>query len=256
MAGDAMIRQGDLARDGWEFQRRADALPIQRHQVRGERASGTNFLRVMMERHVAATHTGDYGWKHGFIGFEAVRREDLLITCFRAPEPWLLSLYRKPWHVPQRDRDVSFSTFLRQRFETFRDMDLSPKEVKGPGVRDMPIQLDRDPYSGLPFDNPVLLRNAKNRAFLGLRNRGCNAVLLRYEAVLAEPARFLSALAAFYDIEHDVAQLDLPTENLGRFGREVEGVNRDAQPAFSEADRAFLYDTLDAATEAALGYPF
>lgn len=253
---NTMIRQGDLARDGWEFQRRADALPIQRHQVRGERACGTNFLRVLMERHVAAVHTADYGWKHGFPGFEVVRREDMLITCFRAPEPWLLSLYRKPWHVPARDRNVNFSTFLRQRFETFRDMDLSPKEVKGDGVRNMPIQLDREPYSGLPFDNPILLRNAKNRASLGLRNRDCNAVLLRYEAVLAEPARFLSELATFFDIEHDVEQLDLPTENLGRFGREVEGSNRDSRPVFTDADRAFLHATLDRETEAALGYPF
>lgn len=249
-----MIRQGCLASDGWEFHRRRDALPIQRHQVRGERASGTNFLRVLMERHVAAPHTGDYGWKHGFIGFEVVRREDLLIVLFRAAEPWLLSLYRKPWHVRRRDRNVNFSGFLRQPFVTRRDMDLSPREAKGPGARDMPIQQDRDPFTGRPYDNPILLRNAKNRANLGLRNRECNVCLLRFEALLAAPARFLSELSVFYDIEHDVETLDLPTERLGRFGREPEGDRRDADPAFDDADRAFLRETLDAGIEAELGY--
>lgn len=249
-----MISKGNLAADGWEFHRRRDALPIQRHQVRGERATGTNLLRVLMERHVAAPHTNEYGWKHGFVSFEIVRREDLLIAIFRAPEPWLLSLYRKPWHVRGRDHNVDFQSFLRQPFRTRRDMDLGPREVKGPGAMNMPIQLDRDPYTGLPFANPVLLRNAKNRAQLGLRNRECNACFVRYESLIAEPARFMAELSGFYDIEHDVSQVELPTERLGGFGRKVRGDQREADPAFSDEDRAFLHETLDRESEAELGY--
>ena len=249
-----MVHSGNLAADGWEFHRRRDALPIQRHQVRGERATGTNLLRVLMGNHVAAPHTDEYGWKHGFPGFEIVRREDLLITIFRAAEPWLLSLYRKPWHVRRRDRNVDFATFLRQPFQTRRDMDLGPREVKGPGAMNMPIQLDREPYTGQPFANPILLRNAKNRAALGLRNREVNACFLRYEALMQDPGRFMGALSEFYDIEHDVSLVEMPTERLGRFGREVKGDRRDADPAFSDADRAFLHATLDHAVEAELGY--
>lgn len=256
-AGDLtgkMLKQGILARDGWEFHRRPDALPIQRIQVCGERSSGTNFMRVILERHVAAHQTAEYGWKHGFISCETVRREDLLVVVFREASAWLLSLYRKPWHVPVPQRNVSFAGFLRQVFETRRDMDLGPREAKGPGARMMPIQLDRDPLTGLPFANPILLRNAKNRSFLSLRNRECNACLVRHEAVLADPGRFMAELAAFYDIEHDVSELDLPTKNLGRFGRAVEGDNRDAKPAFSAKDREFLHEMLDAGLETELGY--
>lgn len=249
----AMIASGDLARGGWVFHRRADAPPMQRVQVMGERASGTNFLRVLLEDHVALKQTGEYGWKHGFPAFPVQRVEDLLVVCFRAPEPWLLSLYHKPWHVRQEQRDVSFAAFLRQPFDTVRDMHLCPGEAKGPGAEGMPIQQDRDPQTGRVFANPVLLRNAKTRGFLTLPAREVNCCLLRYEAVLADPARFVAELSAFYDVEFE-PQITLPAERLGGMGRAQTGARRDAKPAFSPADRAFLAEQIDRGQEAQLGY--
>ena len=85
---------GDLTgsfADGAAFQR-AHQRPVGRYQVLGERSSGTNYLSALLRLNTLAEPTTDYGWKHGFIQFQAVLRTDLLVVVVREPLSWLRSM--------------------------------------------------------------------------------------------------------------------------------------------------------------------
>lgn len=240
-----------MLNDNWVFQR-AHQRPVGRYQVLGERSSGTNYLSALLRLNTLAEPTTDYGWKHGFIQFQAVLRTDLLVVVVREPLSWLRSMYNKPWHVPDAQVNVTFAEFLRQPWQTVVDM---PGTMKAPAprARGLPAQLDRHPLTGRPFDNVIQLRTQKLTAFLGIANRQCNVCFANYEAVAKEPRRFVAELGASYDIGLRPPWRE-PKRRLGDMPRPITGNRREAEARLSDADRAFVLSEADAALEAALGY--
>jgi hypothetical protein len=114
------------------------------------------------------------------------------------------------------------------------------------------LQGDRDPATGLPFANILKLRSAKARGFLGLRQRGCNLVLVNYEYVNGQPERFLNVMADGFGIAR--RPRFRPVERrVGRYG----GGPARASVASSEIDsddQTFIWNELDEAVEAELDY--
>lgn len=238
--------------NNWVFLKQ-HSRPVQRFQVLGERSSGTNFVSSLIRLNTSATPTTDYGWKHGFIQFQAVLRNDLLVVVARDPLAWLLSTYRKPWHVPDSMVNVTFSEFLRQPWESVVDMPGSMNATRPKRSRGLPAQLDRHPITGRAFDNPIQLRNAKLAAFLGIANRSCNVCFANYEAVANEPQRFVAELTNNFGLETSL-DWKVPQRVLGKMQRHIVGERRDDVIKISDNDRDFMLAESDSGLEASLGY--
>jgi hypothetical protein len=100
----------------------------------------------------------------------------LFVTTTKNPYSWLLSLYRRPYHLAG-DAPPSFETFLTRPWPTIRR------------------EQTRD-----HFDSPVDLWNIKNASYLAL-TEGFEVEQIRYEDLLEDPAAILDSLATRLDLE-------------------------------------------------------
>lgn len=77
--------------------------------IYGERNSGTNFLENCIKEYFGLEITYFYGFKH-FFGWSKPEtisyrgRHTLFIGIVRSPYEWLLSMYKRPHHVPRYNR--------------------------------------------------------------------------------------------------------------------------------------------------------
>ncbi|MGZ5826266.1 MAG: hypothetical protein ACXWIO_09670 [Croceibacterium sp.] len=212
----------------------------------------------------------------------------LPVVVFRDPFDWIQSLYRKPWHYREGAAKEQFGQFIRAPVDTqmdddlwydsFANVELLPlhqmihsllsdwilPRIKGrlgltvhqtgrnerlPDVaHKRSLQLDRHPISGKRIENPIQMRNLKNAAFLGYRERGCPCVFVRYEFVRQDAQGFLNLLAQAFNIRlsehfHPVA------EWLGGMPGERAPVDR-----LDQADVQFVLENLHLDQEYQLGY--
>lgn len=242
-----------LRKTGWAFVTRSPGS-VSGFHVLGERASGTNFLRFLVAKNTTLQRADLYGWKHGFPQFQNVLPNHVLLVSFRNLDSWLLSMYRKPWHVRRDDLNVSFSEWLRQPYRTIIDMPHNMGNVIGQEkARGLPVQFDRHPIDGSVIANPIQLRNLKNRAFLGIANRECNVAFVRYEALSTQTQAFLDAFVDAFGCNR-ADELKLTDRTLGDMKRRIPGDRREKSPVISDEDRAFIARELDHEIEAILGY--
>lgn len=114
------------------------------------------------------------------------------------------------------------------------------------------LQGDRDPTTGVPFANILRLRSAKVRGFLGLRQRGCNLVLVNYEYASAQPEHFLTLIADQFGIVRR-PRFRSVVRRVGRYDGDA-GKRPVAAVTIESDDLAFIWNELDQAVEAELGY--
>ena len=158
-----------------------------RFQVLGERSSGTNYVKRLLGRNTQLTPTEALGWKHGHPHATAIPADLAVICVTRHAVPWALSMHAKPWHCPPAMQALAFSDFIRAPWETVVD-----RAKYFDGAADLlgqPLQLDRDPVTGLAYPDLAALRGAKLRGLISYANRGCTFVLLRMEEATARPDR-------------------------------------------------------------------
>lgn len=241
-----------LSDEGIEFHRRHEG-PVSLLQVVGERGSGTNFVERILTENTPLAPDPAQGWKHGFVQVPAIAPQALVVAVFRAPLPWLRSLHARPWHATPEVQALGFSDFIRSPWLSRIDQ---PRAQGGPHGKSMlgaPLQHDRDPLTGLPFATPMALRTAKARAHLSYRSRGCNLVLARFEAVIADPAAFVARLSAAFGLPTPEALAPIERRLGNRFRPAV--ASRPATPeTIAPEDLAFIGANLDPALEAELGY--
>lgn len=238
----------------------ARGAPPREHFVFGERNSGTNLVDALLKRNIPALaeSAGDrigpqgfrYGWKHGFPQMVAAPQSCLAIAVFRAPETWLRSMHRRPWHAIPTLRELGFSEFIRAEWITRVD-EQNFGVTKG-GLRwGAELQYDRHPLTGARFDNICALRRAKTAGFLSLARRFANCLFVRHEDVTADPEGFARFVAEAYGLEQAAAFE--PVE--ARRGRASEGAFEPVvYDPLSAEDAEFVWGALDAAQEAQLGY--
>lgn len=243
----------DFARKGLYFA--WNGVVPSRYQVIGERSSGTNHLKRLLGRNTPLGPVELLGWKHGPLQALAVPRDMVVILCLRNAVDWALSMHAKPWHTTPAMQRLVFSDFLRARWDTIIDH-TKYFDTAGPLMVGEPLQLDRDPTTGLPYANLFALRLGKLAAHLSVINRGCSVVIARHETVLADPLQFLEQFRHTMGLPPSDAPLRPVVKRLGsRFLPAV--ADRPARPdRLSDDDRAFLRDQLDLKLESALGYAY
>ncbi|MEO0866810.1 MAG: hypothetical protein AAFY39_20025 [Pseudomonadota bacterium] len=232
---------------------RAGDTPITRFQVLGERSSGTNFVKRLLGRNSALKPVEVLGWKHGFTHMMAVPQDMGVICVVRDPLAWTLSMFDKPWHTTPQMQALPFSDFIRARWDTIIDRPRYFDGLVPDGSTGAPLQMDRDPLTGQPFDTLFALRSAKLRSLLTLLERDCTCVMLRMETAQADPEGTVTRLARTFGTAP--AQNHRPV--VKRLGSKFKPAiaHRPAKSAtWSEADLNFARDQLDLTLESALGY--
>ena len=201
-------------------------------KIYGERNTGTNYLRQLIERNIdirqlrgtvprpvkwaaGSTRCGErlkdayfrftfgrnLGWKHALVPHpDRLRRYDLcqngihFATLTKNPYSWLLSLFRRPYHL-HRDSDYTFTSFIRNPWPT----------------------VARECTDG-EFGSPVELWNEKNRSYLELQ-REFPTVNLRYEDLLGNPERLIEWLRdelGLRTISDEFTNVDRSTKGDGK----------------------------------------
>lgn len=244
----------DFAATGLHFAPRAGDVAARRFQVIGERSSGTNFVKRMLGRNTPLKPTEALGWKHGHVHALAIPADLVVVVAVRRAEDWVRSMFAKPWHATPALQSLGFSDFLRAPWDSILDR---PRYFDGLPMGDQvgqPLQLDRDPLTGLPYPHLMALRRGKLQAHLGLSNRGCAFCLVRMEEVAANPDRFLASFRAAFGLPPQAGAVRPVLRRLGaRFVPAVD--NRPPPPdRMDPADLAFLRETGDPTLERLLGY--
>lgn len=233
---------------------RPNSVPIRHFQVFGERSSGTNFVSHIIDKHLDIARSKAYGWKHGFPAMSSISPRSLIVVLFREAEPWVRSMYNKPWHTTAHMRGLGFSDFIRAEWHTVIRGGINSKDQPVETKFWKPLQLDRDPLTGRPFANIVQLRNAKNRGFLSFAYRECNAVLARYETVRDDPEGFLADLGRTFGITQTSDYV--PFQDVTGGGRWARRRKVKAPAELCPEDREFVLSELDLETEMLIGYDY
>lgn len=176
-------------------------------KVFGERNTGTNYIEKLIENNLdieiisgivprpflwltLGTEKGrdlyfkmfyerTFGWKHSVAPdsekMAKAGEHIVFIAAFKNPYSWLLSLYKKPYHLGEAKRE-SFAAFLE-----------SPCPTVG-----------RENY-GPAFKNPVEMWNIKNRSYLDLQEKA-NLYPLRYEDLLENPGKVIDDIGDKFSI--------------------------------------------------------
>lgn len=235
---------------------RVNSVSPQQFQVLGERATGTNVVRKLIEKNVSLTRTEGLGWKHAMPHMAAIPDECLVVCVVRNAESWAKSMHKRPWHAHPRMQELDFSHFLRSEWVSIVDRlqdfeEISPElEVQG-----QILQYDRHPINGLPFENLFQLRRLKLESMLGVLNRGCNAVFVQLEMVQANPEQFVKSMRQVFDLTSPAPRFKPVTRRLGNRFR--QGTKRPQTPeVIPELDRGFMKRQLDLAIETSLGYDY
>lgn len=91
---------------------------IKQIKIFGERNSGTNFIRLLLEKNIKGIdicshyYKGGTGWKHGIPNLELFKdrlNDTLFVFVIRDLKPWLKSMYNNPYHI-KKTKDIN--TFL------------------------------------------------------------------------------------------------------------------------------------------------
>ncbi|MEL7262139.1 MAG: hypothetical protein AAGK69_12225 [Pseudomonadota bacterium] len=237
------------------FATRAGNTPITRYQVLGERSSGTNFVKRLLGRNTALTPTEALGWKHGFAHMMAIPPDMAVICVVRRADSWVQSMYQKPWHTTPQMQRLTFPQFIRAPWDTIIDRPRYFGRLVPDGSIGAPLQQDRNPATGLPFESVFALRQAKLASLLTLPARGCTCVVLRMEEAQANPEHTLSQLCDALGTPAGEAFRPVVKRLGSKFKPSVQ--DRPAGPTtWSDADRAFLTASIDPDQEAMLGYVY
>ncbi|MCF8360272.1 MAG: hypothetical protein K9H26_16080 [Prolixibacteraceae bacterium] len=223
---------------------------INRIQLYGERASGTNYLIQLLLKNIPnILHTSQYGWKH-FFPPNTFPNSDrcLFLVIYRDPFDWIRSLYLQPHHVHPSLKNISFSDFIRSEWQCVYDelANVFPGDEK----YGKEMMFERNPKNGKRFENVIKLRNAKIRAFETLRNKVKHIEYIRYEDLANEPEKFVNMLAQKYDL-HAIR----PFENITTYkGITPRAYRPKTYKDFSEDDLKFILLNIDIAIEKKIGY--
>lgn len=244
--GVAERSHGRIA-DGVELNRAFATSPT-RYAVHGERSTGTNFINAIMEQHTSLEKFGGLGWKHGIMNTPKLDESVLIIGIVRDWQSWLPRMYRKPWHCSEEIHGLSFHDFLRAPWETYFYRVDNNIQID----TNYPLQPDRHPLTGQPFDNILQMRNIKHSNLLGLRNRGCNYCLVQYEWLVANPQKFLDLLELNFEVPTSPYR-EIKSAYAKNYRRQP--LRRHPTDDEFQSEKAFILEQLDPSIEVEIGYP-
>lgn len=228
-------------------------MTITKFTIFGERNSGTKYLQQMMLHNFDLKLTWQYGGKHWYIKDHHPRgraniatdaldqtsiqnsSDTLVIFIVRNPIDWLRSMHNKPYHAENVAAD--FSEFIRRLWISSWRVDFG--RVKAPVCYDQTFE----DQVVVPTDfieeaeNICVLRNMKNKHFLGLGDVCKNFHIIRQET-LREDLEELSLKFKLGVSPIELFQYSIPK----------------SYPAVSSQDLKFIRESLDLNIEKQLGY--
>lgn len=259
MTGDKFMYPRELyslANDGFIVRRKNDNA-ITSYCVRGERSSGTNFLDALMASGTDLD-IANMGWKHGFYRPTIQPPSMLVLGIIRHWKPWLVSMYRKPWHTSRNMHAKLFPEFIREPWESY----MIPEGRFGDARNRLGhvIFSDRDPLSLNRIPNILQLRNMKNSNLFGILNLDCNVVLMKYEWLNENPSRLSNILRGEFNIsvKSDFTPINTRFADKYDLFKKVrpENASNFRSDDITDADLNFICGELNARQEGILGYDF
>lgn len=153
---------------------------IKKIKIYGERCSGTNYLKMLLETNFNNYEilNNEYGHKH-FFGYNDLNNSDdtLFICIIRNSVDWINSLYRDQWHIAEHLR-ISIDNFLNKEFYSYYDKCHYPLYGKE-------IITDRNIYTGNRYKNIFELRHIKIKfLYEDLPKLVKNYIFIKYEDLL------------------------------------------------------------------------
>lgn len=244
----------DLGQTGWAI-RHAGPAP-RRFQVMGERSSGTNFVKRLVDANTGLGNSEVLGWKHGLPMMLAIPADLTVVCAFRAADRWALSMHAKPWHCRPPMQALGFSEFIRAPWDTRVDRPRYFPWADGPDYRGQPLQADRHPVTGAMFADLFELRAVKMAALLSYAIRHTSCVFVRMEAVQTAPEAFLADLSAGLSLPAPQEPMTPVTKRLGARFKPAVATRPETPEEMPDADRAWMRRRLDLSVEAAMGYTY
>ncbi|MDD9739693.1 MULTISPECIES: hypothetical protein [Marinovum] len=244
----------DLAGTGWAI-RHSGSAP-KRFQVMGERSSGTNFVKRLIDGNTWLGNSEVLGWKHGVPGMLAIPADFTVVCTFRAADAWALSMHAKPWHARPPLQALGFSDFIRAPWDSRIDRPRYFPWAEAPEFRGQPLQADRHPITGAMFRDLFELRAVKMAVLLSFAIRHSSCVFLRMEAVQAAPEAFLADLRAGLALPATDTAYKPVTKRLGAKFKPAVMTRPETPAEMPEADRAWMRERLDLGVEEAMGYTY
>lgn len=156
-------------------------------EVFGERNSGTNYLKKLLEinlENVDLNHRDKVGWKHA--DCHNVGKDWLIIVVYRNPITWLQAMHRAP-----QLKELSFSEFLTADWKCY----LIPSFAKTKEQM-QPYMIEKHLIES--YQNIVHLRCEKIKLFETFKNRLQNVCYINYEALEAQPLKIIETIAKIY----------------------------------------------------------
>jgi hypothetical protein len=238
------------------FYQASDRVAPTRFHVLGERSSGTNLVKRLLGSNTALAPTEALGWKHGF-GQTLAIPGDLVVVCVvRNAVDWARSMHTKPWHSTPQMQALEFADFIRAEWNTVIDRKRYFAGAARMGGLGEVLQHDRDPLTGLAFQDLFALRQAKLRHLLSYRNRGCSLAFLRMESVLSDPKKFVDGFGAAFKLPARDKPFQMVQKRLGSKFKPAIAARPDTPKTLGEDDLAWLKSRLDTEQEALLGYRY
>lgn len=218
--------------------------------IRGERCSGTNYLRCLINQNINIDVI-DLGWKHSYLNIfdkKLVNQNDyLVIFIFRNPVDWVKSLYNNPWHFEEKHKKVkNIDKFIRyeqkqviQGFSEFKEYD-----------QNIELYWERHPFTLEKPKNICQLRNWKNENFLSSSNIFENVEYIKYEDLVVNPKMWIDYLnKKYFNLEYNFNSVDYYK------GDKKQGLfNKNVYDKLSVENIEFIRDNLDWSIEEKIGY--
>lgn len=195
------------------YPRLAVSLPVGIHQFAlfGERCSGTNYLKNLINRHFGLHMVGCYGGKHWhpfhpyfFIpGQDGVNPENtkhvLFLVIVRNPYDWIRSLKNQPWHFAQHAKKLDLNNFVRIPDHSVWNEDLGVNRSDPRYNQPLPFGLNLQ--TGKVYPNILKLRTGKIRSFQSISIRVSNYYLINYDQLVENPEAVLNKLAEQFKLQ-------------------------------------------------------
>jgi len=108
-------------------------------KIFGERNSGTTFLQNLLNSNItnvniySGAHNGGTGWKHGYPKLDFFEKEEtLFIFLIRDLEPWLISMFKNPYHykAPKTIENFINNPMIIYESDKTHDIHTNPEENK------------------------------------------------------------------------------------------------------------------------------
>lgn len=235
-------------------------------QIYGERCSGTNYLKFLLELNLLGFEfTEEFGTKHFFpknLHSQKVE-ETIFVVIARNPYDYLRSLHQNPWHTDDSLRNIPFSEFIRKQWKCVYNSDLRMSEDHPDYGKEM--MHERNPETGERFKNVLQMRSAKYNAWLQLKKYSNRVFFINYESLNANPQLFVKQFSERFNLprkarfqnhnlykDHKLSwkRKMLYWASLGQIG----GYKPKTYPPLSSSDLRYISENLDRNLELHLGY--